>query len=94
MEGKMKSIKKIDKNNPDYLYRLLLAEQHENQLLRAKIQNLIIQNEGYAFEQKIRFWISTIRKNRFILFLISFVIFIFLLFSEIIALIIFYNYFG
>ena len=80
-------------NNPDYLYRLLLAEQHENQLLRAKIQSLIVKNENYTIGQKTKYFFSILRKNRLLMMISLIGFFIFLIFSMVIALFVFFRFF-
>lgn len=83
----------INEKKPDYLYRLLLAEQHENQLLQAKIQSLIVKNESYAFGQKTKYIFSILKKNRLLMLTLLIGFFIFLVCSMTVALFIYFKVF-
>ena len=88
-----KEILKVGERNPDYLFQLLLAEKHENQLLQAKIQSLIVKNENFAFDKFLRFIYTFFQRNKLFLLLPSFILFIFIIISVIIALYIYFNVF-
>jgi len=83
--------KKIDlkKNNAEYIYQLLMAEKHENELLRARIESMMVDSASYTFRQQTRKILTLFKKNKPAVLFFGAAAFLFLVLSSIFAQILF-----
>jgi hypothetical protein len=77
--------KELKKNNSEYIYQLLIAEKHENELLRARIESMMVENASYTFRQQTRKILTLLKKNKLAVLFFGAAAFVFLILSSMLA---------